>query len=139
MRAYVVYQDYVHSFGRDGDLKLVFIGRWGREGLHQGLDLGGDVGSLGAQSAISVPTTTALWWSRVPVMVWCLAGWRLHPWALSLEAIRTRPALLGAAGVDHAAMASRTASGSSQGPVTASWAGWIGVYRPRIRLALQLT
>ena len=67
-----MYYEYVHSFGRDGDIKLVFIGRRGREGLHRGLDLGGDVDSLGARSAISVPTKTALWWSRVTVMVLCL-------------------------------------------------------------------
>ena len=63
----------------------------------------------------------------------------LGPCFLSLASILALPARFRSAGVGQAAMTSKTASCSSQGPTTASRAGWIWVYRPRIRFAVWLT
>ena len=72
-------------------------------------------------------------------MAWAQAAWRRHPLALSLASIRALPAFLNAAGVGQVAITSSTLSCSNQGPSTPSRAGWIWVYRPRMRLETWLT
>ena len=89
--------------------------------------------------AASVPATVTLWRSRAETIWAAQAAWRLHPCFLSLASILALPARFSSAGVGQAAMTSRTASCSNQGPTTASRAGWIWVYRPRIRFAVWLT
>ena len=123
-----------------------------RVGLHQGLDLGGDIGPLSVQgdelpsqagqsttAAASVPATTTVWCSRAETIWPAQVACRLHPCFLSLASILALPARFSSAGVGQAATTSETASCSSQGPSTASRAGWIWVYRPRIRFAVWLT
>ena len=89
--------------------------------------------------AASVPVTVTVCRPRADTILPAQAAWRRAPCFLSLASMRALPAFLNAVGVGHAAMTSRTASCFSRGPRMVSRAGWIWVYRPRIRLAVWLT